>query len=195
MLIGRQKETVKPSQPDTTQTLHLGEGLLLKKEEFLRKQMWQELILAKNNCRTNRRGALQALRRKKWYENQLKCVACAVRAVQFVREYVDIVNKMNDLIKDITEKPDVAQDAFYTSADFGVDLDEEELLTELEMLEMTVDDKSKAPCVQVLAAVSPSTGMKRVEQVRPWTLGPDNTEEDELEGDLERLWRWANETP
>lgn len=39
----------------------------------------------------------------------------------------DVVNKVNDLIKDITEKPDVAQDMldnFYTSVSFGVEFDE-----------------------------------------------------------------------
>ncbi|XP_026221959.1 charged multivesicular body protein 4b-like isoform X2 [Anabas testudineus] len=187
---GGEKVGMKHCHEDGTEKLPEGEELLLSKEEFLKKKIDQELLFAKKNCRTNRRVALQALRRKKWYEKHLKYIDCAVKAVRSAHEHIDIVNKVNDLFKDITEEQDVAQDVsdtFYTSVGFAVEFDEEELLAELERLEKNMDDtlfedriEEIVPCLQVSSTASPSH--------------PAKTEEDEVEDELDYLRRWANET-
>ncbi|XP_044050286.1 charged multivesicular body protein 4b-like isoform X2 [Siniperca chuatsi] len=187
---GGEKVRKKPCRPEEIENLVEKEELLMKKKDFLKKKIDQELLFAKENSRKNRRVALQALRRKKWYEKHLKYIDCAVKAMRSAHEHIDIVNKVNDLIKDITEEQDVTQhtpDTLYTSASFGVEFDEDELLAELERLEKNLDEslfekdrtEDRDPCPKVSPTASPSHPVK--------------TEEDEVEDDLEYLRRWANE--
>lgn len=52
---------------------------------------------------------------------------CSYSLLTAAAAFRDIVNKVNDLFKDITEEQDVAQDvsdAFYTSVGFAVEFDE-----------------------------------------------------------------------
>ncbi|XP_029290202.1 charged multivesicular body protein 4b-like isoform X2 [Cottoperca gobio] len=168
--------------------LPLREELLMKKKEFLKKKIDQELLIAKNNSRKNRK-ALQALRRKKWYEKHLKYTDCAVKAMRSTHEHINVVNKVNDLIKDITEEHDLTQDmsdTLHTSVSFGVEFDEDELLAELEWLEKNLDEslfeknrmEQRVLCPKVLSTASPSQTAK--------------TEEDDIEDDLEYLRHWAS---
>lgn len=53
---GGEKVGMKHCHEDGTEKLPEGEELLLSKEEFLKKKIDQELLFAKKNCRTNRRG-------------------------------------------------------------------------------------------------------------------------------------------
>ncbi|NWW96349.1 CHM4C protein, partial [Rhynochetos jubatus] len=109
-------------------------------------------------------AALQALKRKKRYEKQLtqidgtlstiefqrealenshtntevlKNMGYAAQAMKKVHENMDL-NKIDDLMQDITEQQDVAQeisDAISNRAGFGDEFDEDELMAELEELE------------------------------------------------------------
>ncbi|GAA6221237.1 charged multivesicular body protein 4c-like [Lates japonicus] len=190
MFGGGEKVRKKPCQPEETEKPQGREELLMKKKEYLKKKIDQELLLAKRNSRKNRRVALQALRRKKWYEKHLKYIDCAVTAMMSLHEHIDIVNKVNDLIKDSTEEQDVTGDmsnTVYTSLSSGVEFDEDELLAELERLEKNLDESfekdgvdERVSCPKVLSTASLSQPAKTEE------------DEDEVEADLEYLRRWAN---
>ncbi|XP_045892156.1 charged multivesicular body protein 4b-like [Micropterus dolomieu] len=186
---GGEKATKKPCGQEEIENLPEREELLMKKKDFLKKKIDQELLFAKKNSRKNRRVALLALRRKKWYEKHLKYIDCAYKALRSAHEHIDIVNKVTELIKDITEE-DVTEDmsdTLYTSVSFGVEFDEDELLAELKRLEKNLDEslfekdrtEEIMPCSKVTSTASPSR--------------PAKTEEDEVEDDLEYLRRWADE--
>ncbi|XP_044212259.1 charged multivesicular body protein 4b-like [Thunnus albacares] len=189
MFSGGEKVT-KNCKQEETEKLPETEELLMKKKEFLKKKIDQELLFAKKNSRKNRRVALQALRKKKRYEKHVKYIDCAVKAMRSAHEHMDILNKVNDLIKDITEEHEGTQDmsdTLYTSASFGVEFDEDELQAELERLERSLDESvfetdrmdEQLSCPKVSSTASPSQ--------------PAMTEEDEIEDALDRLRRWANE--
>ncbi|XP_039989475.1 charged multivesicular body protein 4b-like isoform X2 [Xiphias gladius] len=162
-----EKVRKKPFQHEEIEKLPEGEELLMKKKEFLKKKIELELLFAKKNSRKNRRVALQALRRKKWYEKHLKYIDCVVQAMRSTHEHKYNVNKVNDLIKDI-EKRDVTQDmsdTIYTSVSFGVEFDEDELLAELDRLGKNLDENffekdrvgERVPCPNVLSTASLSS--------------------------------------
>lgn len=52
----------KDCQQEETDTLPETEELLMKKKEFLKKKIDQELLFAKKNSRKNRRGEINELR-------------------------------------------------------------------------------------------------------------------------------------
>ncbi|XP_032378356.1 charged multivesicular body protein 4b-like isoform X2 [Etheostoma spectabile] len=171
-----------PCQQKETETLPEREDMLVKKKDFLKTKIYHELLVAKKNSIRNRRVALQALRRKKYHEKHIKYIDCALKAMR------EILNKMNDLIKDITEEHDPTldmSDTLHTSGSLGVEFDENELLAELERLVSNLDPsvfekyntEDKLPFFRVSTA-SPSQ--------------PAKTDEDEIEDDLEYLRRWAN---
>ncbi|XP_076588630.1 charged multivesicular body protein 4b-like [Chaetodon auriga] len=168
------------------------EESLMRKREVLVKKIDQELLLAKKNSRNSRQVALQALRRKKWYQKRLKDIDCAVKAMGSAHEHIlgEAVNKVNELIKDIAEEQEGTQDmpdTVHTSMCFEMEFDEDELLAELERLEENVDEslfeldrvEERVSCPKVSSTASPSY--------------PAKTEEDEIEEDLEYLRRWLNE--
>lgn len=136
--------------------------MLTKKQEYLERRIEQEIAIAKKHGTKNKRAALQALKRKKRLEQQLtqidgtlstiefqrealenshtntevlKNMGYAAKAMKKVHENMDL-GKIDDLMQDITEQQDVAQeinDAI--SRPFGEVFDEDELLAELEELE------------------------------------------------------------
>ncbi|XP_029378443.1 charged multivesicular body protein 4b-like [Echeneis naucrates] len=186
MFRGGGKLKKKSSQHQEIEKLSERRELLMEKKEDFKKKIEQEILFAKKNSRSNRR-ALQALRRKMWYEKHLSSIECAVSAIG------DVVYKVNNLIRDITEAQDVTRDmsgTFYTSLNFPVEFNEvqEELMAELERLEKYMDiecifeknlAEGKVPCTKLLSPAS----------LPP----PAKMEEDELEEDLEYLRYWANE--
>ncbi|XP_072241215.1 charged multivesicular body protein 4b-like, partial [Leuresthes tenuis] len=163
------------------------EELLVKKTEFLRRKINQELVTAKKNSRKNRRVALQALRRKKWCEKHLKHIDCAFRAMRSAHEHIETFNKVNDLIKDIPKEEGVAadmSDSLFSSVNQEVEFDEDELLAELERLEKSLDqslfEADETDAGVHFSTVSPSQ--------------PAKTEEQDVEDGLKYLLRWANES-
>ncbi|KAE8295771.1 Charged multivesicular body protein 4b Chromatin-modifying protein 4b [Larimichthys crocea] len=183
---GKQEEEEAEKLPEREESL-------LKRREALLGKIEQELLLVKNTCRTNRRVALQALRRKKWYEKHLKNIDCAFKAMRSAHEHIDYINKVNELMKDIAEQdskdPDMS-DGIDTSKSFGVEFDEDELLAELERLEKSLDEnlfesdgmEERVQCTEVPPTALPS---------QPAEAAVD--EDEDLEKDLEYLRRWMNE--
>ncbi|XP_039663903.1 charged multivesicular body protein 4b-like isoform X2 [Perca fluviatilis] len=156
-----------PCQLKEMEKLPEREEMLMKKKDFLMTKIDQELQVAKKNSIRNRRVALQALRRKKCHEKHIKYIDCALKAMRSAHENIDILNEMNDLIKDIPEEHDPTldmSDTLHTSGSLGVEFDEDELLAELERLVKNLDpslfekDKTKerVPFFKVLSLTSPS---------------------------------------
>ncbi|XP_007479930.1 charged multivesicular body protein 4a isoform X2 [Monodelphis domestica] len=162
-LFGRGKEK-NPSPEEAIQKLRETEKILIKKQEFLEQKIQQELQIAKKHGTKNKRAALQALRRKKRLEQQLAQTDGTLSTLEFQREAIENattntevlrtmglaaramskahqdmdINKVDELMSDITEQQDIAQqisDAISRPVGFGDDVDEDELLEELEELE------------------------------------------------------------
>jgi charged multivesicular body protein 4 len=83
-LFGRKSKKSAPE--DTTQQalqkLFETEEILFKKQDFLEKKVDAELEAAKKHGTTNKRLALQALRRKKQYEKQLRQLDGSLNTIQ-----------------------------------------------------------------------------------------------------------------
>ncbi|XP_072866953.1 charged multivesicular body protein 4a isoform X2 [Chlorocebus sabaeus] len=163
-LFGKGKKEKGPTSEEAIQKLKETEKILIKKQEFLEQKIQQELQTAKKYGTKNKRAALQALRRKKRFEQQLAQTDGTLSTLEFQREaienattnaevlrtmelaaqgmkkaYQDMdIDKVDELMTDITEQQEVAQqisDAISRPMGFGDDVDEDELLEELELLE------------------------------------------------------------
>ncbi|XP_073328908.1 charged multivesicular body protein 4c-like [Pagrus major] len=189
--MSRKEVRKKPCEQHETEKLSQNQELLVKMKEYLEKRIDRELLIVKKKSRENRRVTLQALRRKKWCQKHLMYIDCAVKAMRSTNEHIDILNKVNDLIKDIAEEQEGTQhmtDSLYTPVSLGGESDEDELLAELERLEKNLDEtlletdrtEESAPCLAESSTASLSH--------------PAKTEEDEVEEELEYLWRWLNES-
>lgn len=74
-LFSRSKKSEKaPNIAETILNLREHEDDLIKKQECLDKKIEQELVIARENAKTNRHVSLKALQRKKKYEGQLQQV-------------------------------------------------------------------------------------------------------------------------
>uniref|UniRef100_A0A5F8A6J7 Charged multivesicular body protein 4A n=1 Tax=Macaca mulatta TaxID=9544 RepID=A0A5F8A6J7_MACMU len=163
-LFGKGKKEKGPTPEEAIQKLKETEKVLIKKQEFLEQKIQQELQTAKKYGTKNKRAALQALRRKKRFEQQLAQTDGTLSTLEFQREaienattnaevlrtmelaaqgmkkaYQDMdIDKVDELMTDIIEQQEVAQqisDAISRPMGFGDDVDEDELLEELELLE------------------------------------------------------------
>ncbi|XP_045900471.1 charged multivesicular body protein 4c [Micropterus dolomieu] len=190
-----------PSAQEAIHKLRETEEMLTKKQAYLENRIEQELMIAKKNGTKNKRAALQALKRKKRLEQQLtqidgtlstiefqrealenshtntevlKNMGFAAKAMKKVHENMD-VDKIDDLMQDITEQQDVAQEISEAiSRPFGETFDEDELLAELaelEQEELENNMKSMGGLPSVPSAKLPSarpqqraTTKKRVEE-------------------------------
>ncbi|XP_012708629.2 charged multivesicular body protein 4c [Fundulus heteroclitus] len=151
-----------PSPQEAIHRLRETEEMLTKKQDYLEKKIEQEIATARKHGTKNKRAALQALKRKKRLEQQLtqidgtlstiefqrealenshtntevlKNMGFAAKAMKKVHENMD-VDKIDDLMQDITEQQDVAREISEAiSGPFGEQFDEDELLAELEELE------------------------------------------------------------
>ncbi|XP_032369023.1 charged multivesicular body protein 4b [Etheostoma spectabile] len=160
-----------PTPQEAIQKLRETEEMLAKKQDFLEKKIDQELLTAKKNGTKNKRAALQALKRKKRYEKQLAQIDGTLSTIEFQREALENANtntevlknmgyaakamkaahenmdidKVDDLMADITEQQEVAQeisDVISRPIGFGDEFDEDELMAELEELEQEELDKN-----------------------------------------------------
>ncbi|KAL4001153.1 N-acyl-aromatic-L-amino acid amidohydrolase [Sarotherodon galilaeus] len=158
-----------PSAQEAIHKLRETEEMLTKKQDYLEKRIEQELAIAKKHGTKNKRAALQALKRKKRLEQQLTQIDGTLSTIEFQREALENshtntevlknmgyaakamkkihentdLGKIDDLMADITEQQDVAQEiSDAISRPFGETFDEDELLAELEELEQEDLDES-----------------------------------------------------
>ncbi|XP_070758732.1 charged multivesicular body protein 4b isoform X2 [Enoplosus armatus] len=206
-----------PTPQEAVQRLRETEEMLAKKQDFLEKKIDQELLTAKKNGTKNKRAALQALKRKKRYEKQLAQIDGTLSTIEFQREALENANtntevlknmgfaakamkaahenmdidKVDDLMADITEQQEVAQeisDVISRPIGFGDEFDEDELMAELEELEqeeldqnlLEIEGTEDVPLPSV-----PSTSLPS----RPGIISKKKEEEDE--DDMADLEAWA----
>ncbi|KAM6947362.1 charged multivesicular body protein 4b [Lycodopsis pacificus] len=160
-----------PTPQEAVQKLRETEDMLAKKQGFLEEKIDKELMMAKKNGTKNKRAALGALKRKKRYEKQLAQIDGTLSTIEFQREALENANtntevlknmgyaakamkaahenmdidKVDDLMADITEQQEVAQeisDVISRPIGFGDEFDEDELMAELEELEQEELDKN-----------------------------------------------------
>ncbi|KAF7463122.1 Hypothetical predicted protein [Marmota monax] len=161
---GSSRTRAAPSPQEALARLRETEEMLGKKQEYLENRIQRELSLAKKHGTQNKRAALQALKRKKRLEKQLTQIDGTLSTIEFQREALENshtntevlrnmgfaakamkavhenmdLNKIDDLMQDITEQQDIAQEiseAFSQRVGFNDGFDEDELMAELEELE------------------------------------------------------------
>ncbi|KAF5401435.1 Charged multivesicular body protein 4 [Paragonimus heterotremus] len=181
--------------------------LLTKKSEFLEKKIAEEIALAKKYGMKNKKMALKALARKKGYESQLQKIDNTVLIIENQIQSIDNagmnlevfkvlkttagtlktahknlkIDDVHDIMDDIAEQRDIANeisDAISNTSAFGLDVDEDELLAELEDLEnqlLDVGSVSDLPNVPTKELPGPSKSKT----------------EDTSDKDLNELLAWA----
>lgn len=172
-----------PSPQEAIQKLRETEEMLTKKQAYLEQKIDQELALAKKHGTKNKRVALQALKRKKRYEEQLKQIDGTLSTIEFQRDALENshtntevlknmgyaakamkkvhesldVNNIEDLMLDIGEQQDIAREITEAiSGPIGETYDEDELLAELAELEEEEMEDTMGELPSVPASKLPS---------------------------------------
>lgn len=203
-----------PTPQEAVQRLRETEEMLAKKQDFLEKKIDHELMTAKKNGTKNKRAALQALKRKKRYEQQLAQIDGTLSTIEFQREALENANtntevlknmgmaakamkaahenmdidKVDDLMAEITEQQEVAQeisDVISRPIGFGQDYDEDELMAELEELEQEELDKNLLEIEGTEDVPLPSVPSTSLPS------RPVKKKEEEDEDDMADLEAWA----
>lgn len=154
------------------------EELLNKKQEYLEKKIDLEMETAHKNAKTNKRVALNALKRKNRYLKQLQQIDGSLATLEMQRETLEgagtntavlkamkdasdtlkktqqnmNIDQVHDIMDDIVEQQAVADELSNAiSSPFGQSYDEDELELELEKLEQEALDEEllKVGSVQV----------------------------------------------
>jgi len=169
-MFGKKKEA-QVSTGDAIQKLRGTEEMLQKKSDFLEAKIVQEMKTAKQAGMKNKRAAINALKRKRRYEDQLNKIDGTLATIEFQREALENANtntevlrnmgfaakalegahkqvgdvdKVHDLMDDIAEQQDLASEisnAISSPMGMGNDVDEDDLLAELEGMEQEDMDR------------------------------------------------------
>ncbi|KAK6166979.1 hypothetical protein SNE40_022166 [Patella caerulea] len=163
-LFGGGKKDQVPSPAEAIQRLREVEEMLLKKSDFLEKKIGQQIATAKKHGTKNKRLALQALKKKRRFDQQLQKIDGTLSTIEFQREALEDastntevlkvmgvaakalkgaynnldVDKVHDLMDEVAEGNEIAReisDAISNPIGFGQDVDEDDLMAELEELE------------------------------------------------------------
>ncbi|XP_064466784.1 charged multivesicular body protein 4b-like [Ornithodoros turicata] len=218
-LFGGGKNTDKaPAPGEAIQRLRDVEEMLNKKQEFLEKKVNMELDAAKKYGTKNKRAALAALKRKRRYEKQLaqidgmlttieyqrealenantntevlKIMSLAAKALKNAHEDMD-VDKVHDLMDEVQEQQEIANEiseAISNPVGFGVDVDEDELMEELESLEQQELDEA------LLVVAGPATENlpepPTAEPSKAATASKSKAVLEDDDPDMRELAKWA----
>ena len=166
---GKNKENI-PTTEDAIQKLKQTEEMLEKKQEYLEKKIDVENTTAKKHAKTNKRIALQALKRRKRLEKQLNQIDGTLSTIEFQREALEnastnteVLKNMNfaaktlksihqvldvedvhDIMDDIHEQTEISKEISEAICGVGSnqDFDDDELNAELEAIEQEgLDDQ------------------------------------------------------
>ncbi|XP_003382530.1 PREDICTED: charged multivesicular body protein 4b-like [Amphimedon queenslandica] len=207
------KKGEPPTPQMAIQKLRETEEMLNKKSEFLEKKIDQENALIKKHGLKNKRGALNALKRKKRLEKQLQQIDGTLSTIEFQRESLENaqtntevlknmsyaakalkaahanldVDDVHDMMDDIEEQNVIAQeisDALSTPFGMNQELDDDELLAELEEMEQAELDE------QLLDTNTPvNLELPTIPDVPNSTI---KSKEKDDESDLRELAEWLN---
>lgn len=208
-----------PTTGEAIQKLRDTEEMLQKKSDFLEKKLDQEMAIAKKNAKTNKRVALQALKRKKRYEQQLtqidgtlttieqqrnvlenantntevlKNMGEASKALKAAHKNMD-VDQVHDMMDDIAEQQDVAKEiseAISNPVAFGQEYDDDELEAELADLEMEGEDEEQAKLDELLLNPDPVPTHKLPDVPQDVPVAA-KTKKADKDDDLADLEKWA----
>lgn len=213
---GGKKDEV-PTTGEAIQKLRDTEDMLLKKQDFLEKKIESELGVARKNAKTNKRAALQAIKRKKRFEKQLAQIDGTLTTLEQQREALEGANtntavlqtmkeaavslkkahgdmdvdQVHDMMDDIAEQQDVAKEiseAISNPVAFGQDLDEDELEAELLELEKEGELEEQEKLDKEFLDVGPSTSdLPEVPTVTPERQQPTKQKKQELTDEEKEL--------
>lgn len=211
-----------PSTGEAIQNLRETEEMLMKKQEFLEKKVESETAMARKNAKTNKRAALQALKRKKRYDKQLQQIDGTLSTIEMQREALEGANtntavlttmksaadalktahknmdvdEVHDMMDDIAEQQDVASEisnAISNPVAFGQEFDEDDLEAELDALGEELELEEQEALDNQLLDVGPTVGLPDIPTAEP--VRPQATRAKKVEEDdpeLAELAAWAN---
>jgi len=181
---------------EAIQKLRETEDMLMKKQDFLEKKIGEEVATARKNAKTNKRAALQALKRKKRYDGQLQQIDGTLSTIEMQREALEGANtntavlttmndaakalkranneldvdKVHDMMDDIAEQQDVAKeisDAISNPVAFGQEFDEDELEAELDALGDELELEEQEKLDDQLLNIGPAVGLPDIPTAEP----------------------------
>lgn len=181
---------------EAIQKLRETEDMLMKKQDFLEKKIQQEVATARKNAKTNKRTALQALKRKKRYDSQLQQIDGTLSTIEMQREALEGANtntavlttmndaakalkkanneldvdKVHDMMDDISEQQDVAKeiaDAIANPVAFGAEFDEDELEAELDALGDELELEEQEKLDDQLLNIGPAAALPDIPSAEP----------------------------
>jgi len=219
MFGGKGKEAA-PTTGEAIQKLRETEDMLMKKQDFLEKKIEQEVSTARKNAKTNKRAALQALKRKKRYDKQLQQIDGTLSTIEMQREALEGANtntavlttmkaaadslkiannqldvdKVHDMMDDIAEQQDVAKEiseAISNPVAFGGEFDEDELEAELDALGEELELEEQEELDRELLNVGPAVGLPDVPTAEPKVPAAAKKKEEE-DPDMAELAAWAS---
>ncbi|XP_071824488.1 charged multivesicular body protein 4b-like [Apostichopus japonicus] len=206
-IFGKKKKEAAPTTSDAIGKLRETEELLTKKQEFLEKQISDQIGIARKKAGKDKRAAMNALRKKKKLEKNLQQIDGTLSTIEFQREALENANTntevlknmgyaakalksaqtlevddVDDLMADIQEQMEKANEisqAISEPTGYGLDLDEDDLLAELEELEQEEFDEKMLDVEVPELPEAPSEPLKEKKK--------EKTEDD----DLRELEAWA----
>merc|ERR1712025_779761 len=219
MFGGKGKEAA-PSTGEAIQKLRETEDMLLKKQEFLESKINQEVATAKKNAKTNKRAALQALKRKKRFDKQLQQIDGTLSTIEMLRQALEGANtntavletmnnaakalkvannkldvdQVHDMMDDIAEQQDVAKEiseAISNPVAFGQEFDEDELEAELDALGEELELEEQEALDEQLLDVGPAR-LPDVPKADVPKPQPAAKKKEEEDPDMAELAAWAS---
>jgi len=206
---------------EAIQKLRETEDMLMKKQDFLEKKIGEEVASARKNAKTNKRAALQALKRKKRYDAQLQQIDGTLSTIEMQREALEGANtntavlttmndaakalkranneldvdKVHDMMDDIAEQQDVAKeisDAISNPVAFGQEFDEDELEAELDALGDELELEEQEKLDDQLLNIGPAVGLPDIPTAEPARPAPARARKEEEDPDMAELAAWAS---
>ncbi|KAJ5069333.1 charged multivesicular body protein 4c [Anaeramoeba ignava] len=209
-LFGRKKKkNVKPTTEQTRESITKLRDtiqMLEKRETYLQQKIDAELINAKKNATKNKRSALQSLKKKKFYEQQiekaqstkmtlesqmmtLEGASMNLEVIKAMKQGGDTlrqihgeldVDSVQDLVDDIQEQFTLAEEiSDAISTPLGPQMDEDELMEELEELEQQTIEEQLLDSKKVNVPNLPSAPV-HVPQAQAQESEPEDEDEDEI---------------
>ena len=218
----KKKRAPAPTTGEAIQNLRSTEELLIKKQEYLEAKVTTEIATARKNAKTNKRLALQALKRKKKYEQQLQQLDGTLTTIESQRATLESgntnvavfnamgqasralktahanmnVDQVHDMMDDIAEQQDVAREiseAISNPVAFGQDYDEDELEDELNDLEAELEAAEQEDLDRELLKVGGQPAVPSLPDVPVAGLPTKTKAKPKVEDDeLDALAAWAS---
>lgn len=206
-----------PTPQEAIQKLLEIEDLMRKRQDVLERKIEDELQTARTNGVKNKRLALQALKRKKRYEQQLNQIDGTLTTLEYQREALENANtntevlksmafaakafksahleldvdKVQDLKDDIAEQQELANEiSNVISSPIGQDalVDEDDLMRELEELEQENLDKE----LLQIPSTNPLPDVPSEQPERAASASKTKKNVSNEEKELDELLNWAS---